>query len=193
MKLESCKLRVESWGKVTSFFLLTFFTFVTFGFLLTSCGYTFGKKGFELPEHLNTIAVPTFQNHSFEPAIENIITRHVRRAFLASSRLELINNAQDADLLIDGTVKSVDLFPLSFDGNRNVVIENRIRIRLDIRLQESDQGQTIWHDPDLETTAEFLVQEDPSATRVARDRAILEASEHFAEDLVHRVFEGSVP
>ena len=167
--------------------------FISLILVINGCGYQFGKTAVHLPDKVETLAIPTFQNHSFEPAIENIITREVRHAFLASNRLELINDAQNADLLIDGTVTSVDFSPLSFDRTRSVVIENRIRIRLDIRLQGSDQRKTIWHDPDFETTAEFLVQEDPSATRVARDRAILEASEHFAKNLVHRVFEGSGP
>ena len=173
---------------------LLFFTqliFMSLLLLISGCGYQLGKVVINLPENVRTISIPTFQNHSFEPAIENIITRQVRQAFLASSRLELINNTQEADLLIEGSVTAFDLFPLSIDRNRNVVIENRIKISLDIRLRGSEEDQTIWHDPHLETTAVFLVQEDPSATRVARDRAILEASEHFAEDLVHRVFEGS--
>jgi hypothetical protein len=43
----------------------------------------------------------------------------------------------------------------------------------------------------LEATAEFSVSDDTSATRVAEDRAIQEAAQNLADDLVTRVLEGT--
>jgi hypothetical protein len=42
----------------------------------------------------------------------------------------------------------------------------------------------------MEAVAEYLVNPDTAANRVAEDHAIAEASKQFAENVVHRVLEG---
>jgi hypothetical protein len=165
-------------------------TYVLFFILVSGCIYQLSGSGASLPPGAETIAVPTLRNDTFEPAIEGIITQHIRDEFLTTSRLRLIGSTAEADLVLTGTIARYDRDSVSFDRERNVVVEYRVRIYVDIRLEDKQSGKTLWEDSMIEATAEYLVSEDPSATRVAHDRAVAEASRHLAQDLAMRVLEG---
>ena len=167
------------------FFLASFLTFFIVG-----CGYHLAGTGPGISADTKTIAIPTFRNHTFEPALESVVTMYVKDEFLTHSRLRVVNDTHQADLLLEGTVLNFDLIPVAFDRTRSVVIEYRVKIDVDIRLQDLRSKEILWKDPVLETTAEYFVSTDTSATRVAQDRAVAEASKRLAENLVSRVLEG---
>ena len=171
-----------------NFFSLLVFCYMTLS--IPGCGYHLAGTGPELPPEAKSIAVPTLKNHTFEPALETIITKHIREELLTNSRLQLTHSASEADLLLNGAIKNFNLIPISFDRDRNVVIEYRVKIIVDVRLEDASSRTVLWEDAFLETTSEFLVQGDTSKTRVAQNRAIEEASKHLAEDLINRVLEG---
>jgi len=165
---------------VQAFFLL----------LLNGCGYhTTGAV--KLQSDHETIAVPVFFNETFEPTLENAVTTAVKQEFLTNSRLRVVNDPGDADLVLKGTVTSFGLTPLAFDPSTSVVIEYRIRIRTSVQLEDRRNQSILWQDPGMETSADYIVNPDTSANRVAQDHAIAEASKLLAENVVHRVLEGN--
>jgi outer membrane lipopolysaccharide assembly protein LptE/RlpB len=169
---------------------LLFFLASSLTLFVTGCGYHLAGTGPGISVDTKTIAIPTFRNHTFEPALESIMTMYVKDEFLTNSRLRVVNDSHQADLLLEGTILNFDLIPVAFDRTRSVVIEYRVKIDVDIRLQDLRSKEILWKDPILETTAEYFVSTDTSATRVAQDRAVAEASKHLAENLVSRVLEG---
>jgi outer membrane lipopolysaccharide assembly protein LptE/RlpB len=157
---------------------------------LAGCGYhTAG--GVRLQSSLQSIAVPVFFNETLEPTLENAVTSAVKQEFLTNGRLNVVNDPGDADLVLKGTVTSFGLTPLAFDPASSVVLEYRVRIRTSIQLENRQTQKIIWQDPGMETSAEYVVNPDPSANRVAQDHAIAEASKLLAENVVHRVLEGN--
>lgn len=158
--------------------------------LLTGCGYHM-SGAVRLSSDIRTIAVPVFYNDTFEPALENAVTSAVKQEFLTNGRLEVVNDPDQADLILKGTVTSFGLTPLSFDRDKSVVLEYRIRIRAAIRLENPRTKKILWQNSGIEATAEYLVNPDTAANRVAQDHAVAEASKQFAENVVHRVLEGS--
>ena len=171
--------------------LLTFLAFLTLKLFISGCGYRLMGAEFEFPPNAKTIAIPTFQNHTFQPALESIMTRDVREELLRSTHLQLTHTAGQADLLLKGSILNFDLIPISFDRERSVVIEYRVKIDIDAQLEDQASGKVLWQEMFLSSSAEYLVSDDTSRTRVAQDRAIAEASKHLAEELVHRLLEGS--
>jgi len=158
---------------------------------VASCGYHLSGNKNTLPVEMETIAVPMVENRSFEPALEGVVTRMIRESFLTNSRLRVSESPSGADLLLTGTILNFELIPLSFDRERNVVLEYRVRIELEIQLKDQSTGKVLWKDPFIEVTAEFSVTEDTTSSRVAEDRAIQEASQNLGDDLVNRVLEGT--
>lgn len=153
------------------------------------CGYHLSGAHSVFSSDTKTIAIPTFQNNTFEPVLESILTMHVKEEFLNNSRLRVINDTGKADLLLKGTIRSFSRTPVAFDRTRSVVVEYRVSIYLDIQLQDLKSKDILWKDS-ISTTAEYFVSTDTSATRVAQDRAVADAGKYLAEVLVSRVLEG---
>jgi outer membrane lipopolysaccharide assembly protein LptE/RlpB len=160
--------------------------------LCSGCGYQLaGGKG-SIPSSMRTISIPTVSNQTFEPNIEGIVTHEIREAFIRNSRLRVMDSTNDSDLALKGTIVNFELIPMSFDRERNVALEYQIKIDLEFQLEDTSDGKVLWTDPMQEATAEFSVTVDTTSTRVAEDRAIREASRNLAENMVHRVLEGTV-
>jgi len=156
---------------------------------LTGCGYHLSGSD-RLPSDIETVAVPVFHNNTFQPTLENAVTAAVKEEFLTNSRLKVVNDPDQADLVVKGTIVSYGLTPLSFDSSRTVVLEYRVHIRAAVSVEAPRKQKVFWKDPGMEAMAEYLVNPDTAANRVAEDHAIAEASKQFAENVVHRVLEG---
>jgi len=158
--------------------------------VLAGCGYHLsGSK--RLPPDIETIAVPVFHNNTFQPTLEIAVTEAVKQEFLTTSRLKVVNDPDQADLVVKGTIVSYGLTPLSFDSSRTVVLEYRVHIRVAVSVEApSHKEKVFWKDAGMEAKADYLVNPDTSANQVAEDHAIAEASKLFAENVVHRVLEG---
>ena len=168
------------------FFLLTPYALLLT--VLAGCGYHLSGSQ-RLPSEIRTIAVPVFHNQTFEPTLENAVTAAVKQEFLTNGRLEVVNDPDQADLVLKGTVVSFGLTPMSFDRTTSVVLEYRVRIRATVALEDR-RGKVLWKDSEMESAAEYRVHPDTAANRVAQDHAVAEAGKQFAENVVHRVLEG---
>ncbi|MBI3811668.1 MAG: LptE family protein [Nitrospirae bacterium] len=157
--------------------------------VLAGCGYHLAGSN-RLPSNIRTIAVPVFYNETFEPSVENTITTAVKQEFLTNSRLAVVNDPEEADLVLKGKIVSFGLTPLTFDRSKSVVLEYRVRIRVEVAIENRRTQKVLWKDAGMESSAEYAINPDTAANRVAQDHAIAEAGKQFAEDVVHRVLEG---
>jgi len=170
------------------------------GLLLTlGCGYQFVGRASTLPPEIKKIAIPTFENTTFEPILEERLTEAVKKSFIARPRFQVVNSASEADAVLKGRVIAFRLIPLSFDS-LNQATEYRVRIQTDISLESVHDQKILWQDKKMETTAEYFVfviqdplnpaRADIARTRDAEDRAIAEAAKVLAENLVSQILEG---
>jgi hypothetical protein len=185
-------------GKINRF-LESALLFSSFGCLLfvSACGYQFVGRGSGLPPEIRKIAIPTFDNKTFEPLVEERITEAVKAGFMARPRLQVVNNASEADAVFKGKINFFSLIPLSFTPD-NIAAEYRVRILADFTLQNTRDQKILWQEKMMETTADYFVVQDPlltaqvdiARTRDAEDRAIAEAAKVLADTLVSEILEG---
>ena len=157
--------------------------------VLAGCGYHLAGSN-RLPDDIRTIAVPVFYNETFEPTLENAVTSAVKQEFLTNSRLTVVNDPEEADLILRGTIVSFGLTPVTFDRTTSVVVEYRVRIRASVTVEDRRTQKVLWKNPAMESAAEYRVNPDTAANRVAQDLAVAEASKLFAENVVQRVLQG---
>lgn len=175
------------------------FLFLSLGCLLavSACGYQFVGRASPLPPEVRRIAVPTFENNTFEPLLDERLTDAVKKAFIDYPRLEVVNSASEADAVLKGRIIAFLLVPLSFN-TLNEAAEYRVRIQTDITLQDSRNQKILWQQKKMETITEYFVIQDPldstrvdiARTRDAEDRAIAEAAKVLGQDLVVQIREG---
>jgi len=72
--------------------------------LLVACGYQMVGKETHVPPGLNSIAIPTFKNQTFEPGIEILFTQAFLNEFIQDRRVKVVSRAE-ADSILEGVVK----------------------------------------------------------------------------------------
>lgn len=85
-----------------------------------------------LPSYYRGVYVPMVQNESFEPGLEEIMTREIQEEFLADGRLDVVAK-RDADLTMKATILSVDKWTSDSRGD-DVASATATRIRMGVQL-----------------------------------------------------------
>lgn len=131
-----------------------------------------------------TVAVPLFDNRTFEPLLDARLTERVKSRLIAGGRWPLANRPGVADVVIRGVVTGFEVAPVSFD-RENRALEQRITITAQVT---ADRRETLRDAPlfsgVLTGTAEYTETADNLQTRAAKNRAIEEAGDLLAQDLV---------
>lgn len=151
---------------------------------LAACGYSFRSP---VPAHLETVYVPTFENETREFQLTQQITERVVGEFLNESRLQLVGDEEDADLLVVGIVKSYEEEALSYDPGQAAnpdVFNRRVLLTVDVRLEDQVRDETLWESASLREWGEF--SEERGETR---EDGIARAIDKIAEELLRHVVE----
>lgn len=149
-----------------------------------ACGYSFRSP---VPAHLNTVYVPTFENETREFQLTQQITERVIGEFLNESRLRLVGNEEDADLLVLGAVKLYEEEALSYDPGQAAnpdVFSRRVLVTVDVRLEDQVREETLWENASLRQWGEF--SEERGETR---EDGITRALDKISEEILRHVVE----
>lgn len=134
---------------------------------VAGCGYSLRGN---LPEHLKTVAVPTFANRTNEPAVENIVTRAVVEAFTTNGRLRVVRT-DEADALLEGEVTGYDLQSVAFDASANVR-QYRLVVTMNLRFKDLRENKVIYDRSGVQERADFRVPGTVS-DNIAREEVAL--------------------
>jgi outer membrane lipopolysaccharide assembly protein LptE/RlpB len=137
-----------------------------------------------MPPSDQTIAIPLFENATFEPLLEKRVSESFKETFLKQGWRVVVQSNQ-APLTLSGRVIRFDKTPISLNRIGQAQ-EYRITIGLEYMLlpKKGDRSQQKDH---AEASAEYIANPDPISDRVAQDRAIREAGQHLAERVADRI------
>ena len=112
------------------------------------CGYQFGGGGNLLPKDAQTIYVEPFINRTREVGIDKELTTAIRGEMYRNGRLRLVDQAEQADLILSGVVRSLVNQTLSI--NRfDEVLQMESHMVLDVNLRRREPNETLWRGPEL--------------------------------------------
>ena len=163
--------------------MITFrFLFITLAAILTAgCGYHLVGYGSSLPNHIKTIAIPTFKNSSIEPNIHRDVTDSIRRAFISDGRLKLID-ARRADLIIKGTLIKYQLQPVSFSAQDTV---DEYIVRLGVQIEAYDRiKKKLLFKQEFNPQWDYRVTSSVVDSESARNTALIQSYNDLADQLV---------
>jgi hypothetical protein len=149
--------------------------------LVVGCGYTVTSQR-DQPGPAS-VAVPLFDNHTFEPFVETRVTERVKSRLVSTSSWRLVNTPERAAVVIRGAVTGFGVTTVSFDAN-NRPLEQRVAITAAITTESKTEAPLHLT---LIGTAEYTETSDSLQTRTAKNRAIEEAGDGLAEALVARL------
>lgn len=156
---------------------------VLFFFLLTAILYTncvkYSFKG-ALPSYLKTIMIPTFEDRSRWVGLQENLELSVVNAFVQDNTLHVVENEEDADLVLEGTILPVNTRKTSITPGE-VVEEEQLVVSVQIECINKHTNKALWSG----TVSDFGVVSG-SATLDERDLAIDVAVEKVVTEILNR-------
>ena len=158
--------------------------------LSLGCGYHTAGHSTQLPDSVQTIAVPAFKNETLNYGIQQILTAAVVREFNTRTRYHIINNdSDDADASLHGTVLSTVATPLTYDTSTGRVASVLIVVSLKVSLTARD-GKVLYQNPAYLFREQYEVSQDLTTFFEEDSPAFRRLSQDFARTLVSNVLEG---
>ncbi len=152
------------------------------------CGYRFAGEGWGLPSEIRSIAVPTFNNETYEAGIETIVTNALLRELIKDRRLKVVGQ-DEADAIMEGTVTSFTTSSVAYDPT-GVVLEYRTWVTLDVMVRRNRKGEILWRQRGLSESAVYRVSSEVLLTEAEKGRAIQTIAEKLARRIRRGLFEG---
>ena len=153
--------------------------------LLMGCGYQMVGKETHIPPGLNSVAIPTFKNNTFEPGIEIPFTQAFLTEFIQDRRVNVVARTQ-ASSVLEGVVKYFRIYSVSYNAS-GFVTEYQTDVILDITLKDRD-GKVLWQEKDFSEHAWFRASSSGLINEASKQAAIQEAGRLVAGRIRNRFF-----
>lgn len=154
---------------------------VLFILILAGCGYQLQPQ---LPVGALKIAIPTFDNQTFQYGLAETLTNSVVEQFLLDGRLKVVGE-KEADLILRGKITQYlkeTLSEVSMD-----LTEYRVRLEVSVALISTKDGKALWEKKVEEATTYTPTEGGEVQTE---SDAVRETGRKIAKDLVNLVMEG---
>jgi len=158
---------------------------------LTGCGYRAETHPIaKLPAGIDTIAVPMFVNKTESYRAEQVLTEAVTRELLNRSSYKIVaKDDGSADAVLQGTVVSVDQYPLTYDSQTGRLSSAIVQIRMAVKLVDK-HGRTLFDNPNYQFREQYQVSREVTSFFDESPPAVDRLSRDFARTLVADVLEG---
>ena len=162
------------------------------------CGYALAGRGNFLPSYIQTIGIPTFQNHSSFFALAELVTDKVRTEFIGRGNYKIVPEATGADAVLVGAVTSVSVVPTNFSAEQQAS-RYTITVTANIELRDVQKNAALWTNPAISIREEYDATSsvtndptgfvDPSAFFNQETNAVERVSNEFARTIVSAILE----
>lgn len=152
---------------------------------LAGCGYQMVGKETHVPPGLNSIAIPTFKNKTFEPGIEIPFTQAFLNEFIRDRRVKVVSRAE-ADSVLEGVVTYFTTTSVAY-GNSGFVLQYTFNIRVDFTLKDR-AGKVLWEEKGVGDTQWFRASAIGVTNEAAKQVSFQKTAAIMAERIRNRFF-----
>jgi outer membrane lipopolysaccharide assembly protein LptE/RlpB len=153
--------------------------------LIMGCGYQMVGKETHVPPGLNSIAIPTFKNQTFEPGIEVPFTQGFLREFIQDRRVRVVGR-DEADSILEGVIKDFSIYSVAYDRS-GLAIEYQTSVVIDLTLKKRS-GEVIWTVKDLSDGRVYRTSFNILVSESNRAAAVQNLGRFMAEMIRNRFF-----
>jgi hypothetical protein len=129
-------------------------------------------RGSFLPDYVETIGIPLFENNTAFFEMEQILTEAVRTEFIGRGSYQIVPQEEGVDAVLIGRVVSINLQPSSFTDQQQAA-RYTFTLTSSIELRDLRTEEAIWENASLVFTEEY---------DVATGGGALDASAFFGQD-----------
>jgi hypothetical protein len=132
---------------------------------------------------MTRIAIPIFENKSFEPQVESLFAVALRRQFMRRGNVRIVP-ASEAEVVFKGTVIQFTVANIaSLVGG--TTLETAIQATIKIQCINTRTGAVVWQDSGLSYVSSYLQSQNPTETSDGRRNAI----ENCAQEIALRIYD----
>ena len=176
-------MTVHRFTNIFFIFLLVFSCLATNG-----CGYRnpYVQKGVA-GEEAKVVFLAIWPNRTNELGLETKIYRNLVSWFNKSPNIKLTRNKQEADYLLTGEIRAVNVPALSY-GQFDQALEVNVILTVSYRLEEQASDTVLFQHTDLVFSEAAQVGSDAVSARINKNKALAIIN----DDLAERVYLGTV-
>jgi hypothetical protein len=156
--------------------------------LLAGCGYRFTGGGESIHPSIRTVFVDVFTNRTGEAYADSIFRTAFISRFVQDGRFKLAGSRAEADAICRGTIKMLQVSPLSYKAG-NLSAEDRLTIIMEISFEERESGRRIWWDGAFTGMGDYPVT-TVGATETSRKNALTKLADDTAERAYRLIMSG---
>jgi len=183
-------LRTQGSDRRSGFLWLLSTGFWVLILLCMACGYHTAGHVLQVPESIQTIAIPAFKNDSNTYRIEQILTDAVVREFTTRTRYQILHEASDdADATLQGRVLSTSATPLTYDTNTGRAASVLVVVSISVMLTDR-HGKVLYQNPQYLFREQYELSQDLTTFFQEDSPALHRLSRDFGRTLVSNLLEG---
>jgi len=166
---------------------------VTLCSAMSGCGYTLTGSGSFLPDYIETIAIPLFENNTEVFEVEQLLTQEVRTAFIGRGSYRVLIEPVGADATLTGIINNVTITPASFNADQQAS-RYIFTLTVNIEFRDLTTDEVVWDNPSLIFSDEYEVASGAGVDNVSsffgqRSNAVERIATDFAATVVSSILE----
>lgn len=156
----------------------------------TGCGYHTAGAATHIPPTVRTIAVPLFKNNTLAYHTETQLTQAVVHELNTRTRNRITNadSASHADAVLQGTVLTQTISPLTYDPTSGQTSSYLVTITAKVTLTAAD-GHLLYSNAKFSFRQQYQSTQDVGAFIQEDSAAVRRLSRDFAQTLVSDMLE----
>jgi hypothetical protein len=152
---------------------------------LTGCGYRLAGRGDLIPATVKTIAVQPFGNATPKYKLARLLPSDISREFIARTRYRLVDDANQADAVLTGTLVGFSAYPIVSADNRGTTVQ--VVVNVQVKLTNRATGAVIWERPGAEYRERYEIALDPASYFDESGTAIERLSKDVSRSVVSAI------
>ena len=152
--------------------------------LLAACGYHPVGQG-RFPDGVRTIQVSLFENRTYEPLLEDIVTNQVIEEFSRRRPLRVVSRENKADARLEGAVTGFQVSAISYDQDDRIG-QFRATVAIEAALRSFDDGRVLWKGR-LSWSQDYPINTDKSVQEDSEAAAVRLIAGRLAQNLYYRM------
>ena len=164
----------------------------------SGCGYALAGRGNFLPDYIQIIGIPPFQNNTSFFALAELVTDKIRAEFINRGNYKIVPEEQGSNAVLIGTVTNVTIVPASISADQQAS-RYIISVIANVELRDTAKDTVLWSNGSLTVREEYDATSsitsdpnsivDPSTFFNQETNAVERVSNEFARTVVSAILE----
>lgn len=156
---------------------------------LAGCGYHVSGKADLVPKSIGTIAIPAFGNATIRYRLTDRLPQAIAREFIARTRYQIVNDPNEADAVVRGTVSNYYAYPVIFDPSTGRASTVQVIVVMTVSLVERTTGKVLFTRQGFSWKDQYEISADAQAFFDESDIAMDRLSRDVARSVVSAILE----